>query len=64
MADQVVDQLKATIEKLENKVRDLEDQLRNGTARSGGGEGQGMRMILIGPPGAGVFDRLAFRDWI
>jgi len=53
MADQLVEQLKATVDKLENRVNELETRLHGGGVAVKPGEGQGMRMILIGPPGAG-----------
>merc|ERR1712072_137820 len=53
MADQLVEQLKATVDKLENRVNELETRLHGGSVAVKPGEGQGMRMILIGPPGAG-----------
>ncbi|KAH7118011.1 adenylate kinase-like protein cytosolic [Dendryphion nanum] len=52
IVDQVVDDLKSTISRLEARVAELE-------GRVGGGKGssttspEGVRMILIGPPGAG-----------
>lgn len=54
---EVVDDLKATIAKLEARVQDLESKLQH---KSGSGDGraahtaQQLRMILIGPPGAGM----------
>lgn len=53
MADQVVEQLKATVDKLENRVHELESRLHGGGAAAQASDGKGMRMILIGPPGAG-----------
>ncbi|KAK1058715.1 adenylate kinase [Friedmanniomyces endolithicus] len=56
MAEHLVEQLRATVEKLENRLKTLEDRLPHGdneTAPARGGAGDGMRMILIGPPGAG-----------
>ncbi|KAK0267811.1 adenylate kinase [Friedmanniomyces endolithicus] len=56
MAEHLVEQLRATVEKLENRLKTLEDRLHHGdneTAPARGGAGDGMRMILIGPPGAG-----------
>merc|ERR1711939_379525 len=38
---------------LENRVNELETRLHGGSVAVKPGEGQGMRMILIGPPGAG-----------
>jgi len=58
MAEHLVEQLRATVEKLENRLKTLEDRLHHGdneTAPARGGAGDGMRMILIGPPGAGTF---------
>ena len=55
MADALVAQLKATVDKLENRVVELEARLHgHGGASPSGGETSGMRMILIGPPGAGM----------
>ena len=55
MADGLVAQLKATVDKLENRVVELEARLHgHGAAAPSGGEASGMRMILIGPPGAGT----------
>ncbi|KAK5120150.1 adenylate kinase [Meristemomyces frigidus] len=54
MADGLVAQLKATVDKLENRVNELEARLHgHGRAAGGSGDADGMRMILIGPPGAG-----------
>ncbi|KAK5137111.1 adenylate kinase [Meristemomyces frigidus] len=55
MADGLVAQLKATVDKLENRVVELEARLHghSGAAAPSGGATDGMRMILIGPPGAG-----------
>ena len=55
MADALVAQLKATVDKLENRVVELEARLHGHSAAApSGGETSGMRMILIGPPGAGM----------
>lgn len=48
----VVDELKNTIDKLQAKVQDLESRL-SGSSSSGSSSSDGMRMILMGPPGAG-----------
>ena len=53
--EDVVDSLKSTVDKLEARVAELESRLRgdaSGISRGGSG-GDGMRMILMGPPGAG-----------
>ncbi|KXT05444.1 hypothetical protein AC578_10939 [Pseudocercospora eumusae] len=47
-----VETLKATVEKLEQRIKDLESRL-TGQNHSSGSTSQSMRMILIGPPGAG-----------
>jgi adenylate kinase len=54
MADQLVDTLKATVDKLEKRIEDLESRLQGNSSSSGHGSSDGMRMILIGPPGAGM----------
>ncbi|KAK4630966.1 Adenylate kinase [Fulvia fulva] len=54
MADQLVDTLKATVDKLEKRIEDLESRLQGNSSSSGGhASSDSMRMILIGPPGAG-----------
>lgn len=50
MADQLKDSLMKTITQLEDRVRELERKLEGKTSSS---VEDGMRMILIGPPGAG-----------
>lgn len=47
--DRVVDDLKSLVNKLESRVAELEAKLAGGDAPSTGG----VRMILMGPPGAG-----------
>lgn len=49
--DRVVDDLKSLVNKLESRVAELEAKLAGGDAPSTGG----VRMILMGPPGAGMF---------
>jgi len=49
MAEQISDSIKDTIGKLEARIAHLEARL---AGKSGADEG--MRMILIGPPGAGM----------
>lgn len=55
ITDDIVNDLTSTIRKLESRVHELEARL-NGS--SGGGSGganplNSMRMVLMGPPGAG-----------
>ena len=66
MADRLVDELKATIEKLENRVKGLEDRLHGNASSSASpsaAAGDGMRMILIGPPGAGESPSSSASGW-
>lgn len=51
--DDLTSQLKATVDALQKRVEDLESRL-HGQAQQGGAGAEGMRMILIGPPGAGT----------
>lgn len=53
ITDQMVDELKGTISKLEARVQELEGKLQQKV--SGSSTSESMRMILIGPPGAGKF---------
>ena len=59
MAPTEVEELKATVSKLEARVRELESR-----SSSGGSPGlrEALRMILIGPPGAGLFHLCAVRQ--
>lgn len=48
--DDEVKRLTATVEKLESRIRGLEEKAFGGAAR----QSEEIRMILIGPPGAGA----------
>ena len=52
ISDDIVNELKKTISKLEGRIVELENKLegRDGGSSSSAGS---MRMILMGPPGAG-----------
>lgn len=52
ITDTIVDELKSLVSKLESRVAELESKLggEKGTPSSSGA----MRMILMGPPGAGM----------
>lgn len=59
ITDEVVNGLTDTIKKLESRVQELEAKL-NGSSSGGGSSSSGgvnplnsMRMVLMGPPGAG-----------
>lgn len=53
LGDHLVDQLKGTVDKLEARVAELEARLQGKAAGSTAPAEDGMRMILMGPPGAG-----------
>lgn len=53
MSEQV-EQLKATVNTLERRIADLESRLHgNGSSSGSSARSESIRMILIGPPGAG-----------
>ena len=53
ITEQAVDDLKSLIRQLEARVVELESRLSGGSGKSAPSEG--IRMILMGPPGAGAF---------
>jgi adenylate kinase len=56
VTDSVVDELKSTVYKLEQRIAQLEGRLSG----NGGGSSapqESVRMILMGPPGAGMSRR-------
>jgi len=54
ITDEAVSDLKAMISKLENRVHELEGKL---SGSSSSASSKYMRMVLMGPPGAGWFFR-------
>lgn len=52
ITEQAVDDLKSLIKQLEARVVELESRLSGGSGNSAPSEG--IRMILMGPPGAGA----------
>ena len=55
IGEQLVDQLKGTVDKLEARVAELEARLQGKISGSSASSSEdGMRMILMGPPGAGM----------
>lgn len=57
LTDQVVDDLKNLVQKLETRVSELEAKLTGGNGSSASSSSS-MRMILMGPPGAGTLHNL------
>jgi hypothetical protein len=51
------DELHELVQKLDTRVKQLEEKLReaSGGAPKPAGDAEGVRMILMGPPGAGTF---------
>lgn len=51
---ELVEKLKATVDTLEKRIEDLESRLQgNGSSSGSSANSESIRMILIGPPGAG-----------
>lgn len=55
ITEEKIDDLKDLVHKLESRVHELERRLEGGGKKPSVVES--MRMILIGPPGAGAFPR-------
>lgn len=53
--DDVVDSLKSIIHDLEARVIQLEQKLVHGESSKPKSVAESMRMVLMGPPGAGMF---------
>ena len=51
--DETVDALKDLVNKLETRVKQLEDKIQHGGSSAAPGASESVRMILMGPPGAG-----------
>lgn len=58
ITEEIVTGLKDTIGKLENRIEDLEGRLGFETKPKSVAEQ--MRIILMGPPGAGMLDEIGF----
>jgi hypothetical protein len=62
--DQLVETLKSTVDKLEARVAELEARLQGKSPGSAGASSDGMRMVLMGPPGAGMFHKTSIFEGI
>ena len=56
VSEQLIEDLKNTVHRLESRVQDLEGRLSGDGKKSSAGES--VRMILMGPPGAGELREL------
>jgi len=54
IGDDAVQSLHELVNKLESRVRELEDKLSHAQAGTKHTPPEGVRMILMGPPGAGT----------
>lgn len=63
LGDELVDKLKGTVDKLEARVAELEARLHGKPAGSSAPAEDGMRMILMGPPGAGMHATHQYRTF-
>lgn len=54
MADALVEKLTDTVNRLEKRLAEVESRLTGHSSSSASSSSDGMRMILIGPPGAGM----------
>jgi hypothetical protein len=57
IGDDTVKALQDLVNKLESRVKQLEDKLTHAQGGTKHSPEEGVRMILMGPPGAGMFSR-------
>jgi adenylate kinase len=57
IGDDTVRALQDLVNKLESRVKQLEDRLTHAQGGTKHTAEEGVRMILMGPPGAGMFSR-------
>jgi len=55
IGDDTVQSLQELVNKLESRVKQLEDKLQHAAGGTKHTTNEGVRMILMGPPGAGTF---------
>jgi len=60
ITDDIIGSLKSLVDKLETRVQELESKLAggNGSSSSTTTTPSGMRMVIMGPPGAGMYPLL------
>ena len=58
ITDEIIDKLNDTIHKLESRVKELEAKLNGSSSGGGANPLNSMRMVLMGPPGAGMSYRV------
>jgi len=55
IGDDTVQTLQELVQKLESRVKQLEDKLEHASSGTKHAPTEGVRMILMGPPGAGMY---------
>ena len=53
ITDTIVDELKSTVSRLEQRIVELENKLTGNDGSASSTSQESVRMILMGPPGAG-----------
>lgn len=59
IGDDAAKSLQELVNKLESRVKQLEDKLQHASAGTKHIPSEGVRMILMGPPGAGTYSHLS-----
>ena len=62
--DETVDALKDLVNKLETRVKQLEDKIQHGGSGAAPAANESVRMILMGPPGAGILPTISSDIWL
>jgi len=62
--DETVDALKDLVNKLETRVKQLEDKIQHGGSGAAPTASESVRMILMGPPGAGICPAFSPDFWV
>ena len=55
IGDDAVKSLQDLVNKLESRVKELEDRIQHASSGTKHAPNEGIRMILMGPPGAGTY---------